>query len=67
MHQLATLKGKQPATTIEVFVICLNPSNESPIKSSSIDSTKEVVEVLDQNLSPPKINKTRTYESKRKF
>jgi len=26
-----------------------------------------VVEVLDQNLSPPKINKTWAYESKRKF
>ncbi len=50
MHQLATLNGKQPTTTIEVSMICLTPLNESPTKSSSVDSTKEVVEVLDQNL-----------------
>jgi len=58
MHQLAILKGKQPTTTIEVHVICLSPLNESPAKSSNVDSTEEVVEVLDQNLSPPKVNKT---------
>jgi hypothetical protein len=52
------LKGKQPTTTIEVHVICLSPLNESPAKSSNVDSIEEVVEVLDQNLSPSKINKT---------
>jgi hypothetical protein len=48
MHQLATLKIKQPATAIEILVICLILSNESPTKSPSVDSTKKVVEVLDQ-------------------
>jgi len=67
MHQLVTLKIKQLAIIIEIFVICLNPSNEFPTKSLSVNSTKEVVEVLDQNLLPPKINKTRAYESKKKF
>ncbi len=67
MHGLATLKIKQLATTIEIHVICLSPLNEPPAKSLNVDSTKEVVEVLDQNLSPPKINKTQAYESKRKF
>ncbi len=33
----------------------------------NVDLVKEVVEVLDQNLSPPIINKTRAYESKQKF
>jgi hypothetical protein len=67
MHQLATLKSKQPTIVIEVRMICLNPSNESPIKSPSVDSTKEVVELLDHNLSTLNINKTWAYESKRKF
>ncbi len=66
MHQLVTLKIKQLAIIIEILVICLNPSNEFPTKSLRVNSTKEVVEVLDQNLSPPKINKTRGYESKKK-
>ncbi len=30
VHQLATLKGKQLATSIEILVICLNPLNASP-------------------------------------
>jgi hypothetical protein len=41
--------------------------NESLAESLSVDSTKEVVEVLDQNLSTTKINKTWAYESKKKF
>jgi hypothetical protein len=57
VHQLVTLKGKQPAIAIEVLMICLSPLNESPIESPSVDSTKKVVEVLDQNLSTPKIIK----------
>jgi hypothetical protein len=61
------LKIKQLAIAIKIHMICLSPSNESPTKSLNLDSTKEVVEVLDQNLSPPKINKTWAYESKRKF
>jgi len=31
VHQLAILKDKQLATSIEIHVICLSPSNESPI------------------------------------
>jgi hypothetical protein len=58
MHQIATLKNKQPATTIEILVICLSLSNESPIESFNVDSTKKEVEVLDQNLSLLKIHKT---------
>jgi hypothetical protein len=46
MHQLATLKDKQPTTTIEILVICLSLSNESPTESLNVDSTKKVVEVL---------------------
>jgi hypothetical protein len=57
MHQFTTLKGKQLATTIEVFVICLSPLDVSLAKSHNVDSTNEAVEVLDQNLSPPKTNK----------
>jgi len=30
VHQLATLKGKQLAISIEILVICLNPLNASP-------------------------------------
>jgi hypothetical protein len=30
VHQLVTLKDKQLATSIEILVICLNPSSESP-------------------------------------
>jgi hypothetical protein len=45
----------------------LNLSNESLVESPSFDSTDEVVEVLDQNLSPQKIRKNWAYESKRKF
>jgi len=67
LHQLVTLKIKQLAIIIEILVICLSPLNEFPTKSLSVNFTKEVVEVLDQNLSPPKINKTRAYESKKKF
>jgi hypothetical protein len=51
------LKGKQLAIAIEVLVICLSPLDVSSTKSHSVDSTNEAVEVLDQNLSPPKINK----------
>ncbi len=46
-YGLATLKIKQLATTIEIHVICLSPLNEPPAKSLNVDSTKEVVEVLD--------------------
>ncbi len=47
VHQLVTLKGKQPTITIEEYMICLSPLNESLVKSLSVDSTKEVVEVSD--------------------
>jgi hypothetical protein len=33
----------------------------------NVDSIKQVVEALDQNLSPQRINKTRAYESKQRF
>jgi hypothetical protein len=41
------LKCKQLATAIEVPMIFLNPLNESPLESPNVDSTDEVVEVLD--------------------
>jgi hypothetical protein len=47
VHQLVTLKAKQSTITIEEHMICLSPLNESLIKSPSVDSTKEVVEVSD--------------------
>jgi len=47
VHHLVTLKGKQPTITIEEHMICLSPFNESLVKSPSVDSTKEVVEVFD--------------------
>jgi len=61
------LKIKQLAIAIKIHMICLSFSNESQAKSPSVDSTKEMVEVFYQNLSPPKINKTWAYQSKRKF
>jgi len=62
MHQFATLKGKQLATAIEIPIICLSPLDVFSAKSSSVDSIKEAMEVLDQNFSPPKINKIWPYE-----
>jgi hypothetical protein len=41
------LKGKQLAIAIEVPMICFSPSNESLVESPSVDSTEEVVQVLD--------------------
>jgi hypothetical protein len=35
------------------------------VEYPSVDSTKEAVEVLNQNLSTPKINKIWAYESKK--
>jgi hypothetical protein len=67
MHQLATLKGKQPTLAIEVHMICLNPSNEFPIESFNVDSTKEVVELLDHNLSTLKLGLMNQKESFRFF
>jgi hypothetical protein len=61
VHDFATLKGKQFAT--KVSLICL-PSSNLHAKSRNVDSIKKVVEVLDQNLSPPEVNKTKAYESK---
>jgi hypothetical protein len=67
VHELLLLKGKQLVTAFEIPVICLSPLDVSSIESPNVDSTKEAMEVLDQNLSPPKINKIWAYESKRKF
>jgi hypothetical protein len=55
------LKSKQLATAIEIPVICLSPLDVSLVESLNINS-KEAVEVLNQNLSPPKINKIWAYE-----
>jgi hypothetical protein len=51
-----TLKCKQLAIAIEIPMIFLSPSNESLVEFPSVNSIEKVVEVLDQNLSPPQIN-----------
>jgi hypothetical protein len=56
------LKGKQLPTAIEIPIICLSLSDVFLAESPSVDSTKEAMEVLDQNFSPPKLNKIRAYE-----
>lgn len=62
VHRFATLNGKQLPTAIEIPIICLNLSDVFSVESPSVDSTKEAMEVLDQNFSPPKINKIWAYE-----
>jgi len=62
VHQFATLNGKQLPTAIEIPIICLSLSDVFLVESPSVDSTKEAMEVLDQNFSPPKINKIWAYE-----
>ncbi len=61
MHDLATLKVKQFAIKVPLIFL---PSSHLHTESPNVDSIKEVVEVLDQNLSPPEVNKTKAYESK---
>jgi len=61
VHDFATLKGKQFAT--KVYLIFL-PSSNLHAESHNVDSIEKVVKVLDQNLSPPEVNKTKAYESK---
>ncbi len=66
VHQFATLNGKQLPTAIEIPIICLSLSDVFSAKSPNVDSTKEAMEVLDQNFSPPKINKIWPYKKKKK-
>jgi hypothetical protein len=61
VHDFATLKGKQFAMKVSLIFL---PSSNLHAKSPNVDSIKKMVEFLDQNLSPPEINKTKAYESK---
>jgi hypothetical protein len=54
VHQFVTLQGKQLRIAIEIPIICLSLSDVFSVESPSVDSTKEAMEVLDQNFSPPK-------------